>query len=617
MKWGKWAVVAVIVAVGAFGWWWEKQPHHGPVDGNKIIAQLKDPSEWLSYGRDYSETRYSPLDQINTGNVKTLGVAWRHSFAERQGLEGTPIMSDGVLYVTTDFSEVWAFDARTGQKLWSYIPDTHYWQINTCCGPSNRGVAVWHGKVYVGALDGRLIALDAKTGQVVWTAQTFDKKYRYSITGAPRIVKGRVLIGNGGAEFGVRGYLSAYDAETGKLDWRFYLVPGEQEKDGAASDEAMKIARPTWHGQWWKFGGGGTPWDSMAYDPELDLLYIGAGNGSPWNAEERSPGGGDNLFLGSVVAVRPETGKYVWHFQETPGDNWDFTSTQSIILADLTINGTPRKVLMHAPKNGYFYVLDRETGKFISGKPFGMMNWSTGLTAEGRPIVAPAARYDLTHKPFVQIPGAGGAHDWQPMAYSPKTGLVYIPQHDMFWTYVDGKNEVRSKYAFNTGQNYGTTGKPPSQQVGAPSTAIGAASLGAFKGYLEAWDPVQQKAVFKVDLGKPFDGGVLATGGDLVFQGTSEGWFNAYDDRTGQKVWSFYAQTGVLAAPMTYELDGQQYIALMAGWGGTMAGSRSVSNGPNNLLVFKLGGTVQLPPKPVYTPLPFNPPPWQRWHRRP
>jgi quinohemoprotein ethanol dehydrogenase len=609
--WAAGVLAAAMATCGVAAGVWAATTSSSFVDGARIIAADQHPGDWQSYGRDYKEQHYSPLTQIDAGNVKGLGLAWSYSLGERQGLEATPVVVGGVMYITTDFSEVWAFDAKTGQKLWSFDPETRYWQINTCCSPVNRGVAVWRDKVYVGALDGRLIALNAKTGKVVWSTQTFPKDQRYSITGAPRVVKGLVLIGNGGAEFGVRGFLGAYDAETGKQKWKFYLVPGKTDHDGEASDSAMKIAYPTWRGHWWDYGGGGTPWDGMAYDPDLDLLYIGGGNGSPWNADMRSPGGGDNLFLGSIVAVRPETGQYVWHFQETPNDDWDFTSTQPIILADINIDGKPRKVLLHAPKNGFFYVLDRTNGKFISGKPYGLENWAKGLDENGRPIVNPEARYDLTHKNFVQIPGAGGAHDWQVMSFSPKTGLVYIPQHDMYWTYVDKKDEGHSQYAYNTGQGYGLTGRLPSQGPAPVTTQVnGQAVVGQAKGYLLAWDPVKQTAAFKIDLGKPFDGGTLATGGNLVFQGAADPGFSAYNATTGEKLWSFDPQTGIVAAPISYEIDGVQYVAVLAGWGGTTAlGARSASNGPSNLLVFKLGGTGKLPPKPPYEPPPLAPPP--------
>jgi quinohemoprotein ethanol dehydrogenase len=615
----KWTAAAfAVAALAAYGLRTQVSAATAAMGVTAARLTAAAPGEWLGYGRDYGEQHYSPLAKINVGNVKTLGLTWSYDFGEREGLEATPVVANGVIYVTTDFSEVWAFDARTGKKLWSYDPHTRYWQINTCCSPGNRGVAIWHDKVYVGALDGRLIALNAKTGKVAWSAQTFPKTTRLSITGAPRVIKGLVMIGNGGAELGARGVLSAYDAETGKLKWKFYLVPGKTDHDGAASDSAMKIARPTWKGDvFYKYGGGGTPWDGMAYDPDLDLLYIGAGNGSPWNAQMRSPGGGDNLFLGSIVAVRPETGQYVWHFQETPGDSWDFTSTQPIILADIKIDGKVRKTLLHAPKNGFFYVLDRATGKFIQGKAYGYMNWATGLTPEGRPIENPLARYGATGKPFVSIPGAIGAHDWQPMSFSPKTGLVYIPQHDATFTYKDDKTEGgtgRSKLGFNTGAGaYSAAVRLPSEGAAGPNAnkgLPGADTAGEHRdGFLLAWDPVKQQARFKIPMTKIYNGGILSTGGNLVFEGTSAAEFAAYRDDTGQKLWSFPAQAGVMASPVSYELDGVQYVAVMAGWGGSLAaGARNDSNGPSHLLVFKLGAHGQLAPVPPYEPPPIDPP---------
>jgi alcohol dehydrogenase (cytochrome c)/quinohemoprotein ethanol dehydrogenase len=614
---GRWTALALAATVGAaaLGAQVWAAAAGSPVTAAKLVAAA--PGEWLGHGRDYFEQRFSPLAQINQANVKSLGLAWHYDFGERQGLEATPVVHDGVIYVSTDFSEVWAFDARTGKKLWSYVPDTHYWQVNTCCSPINRGVALWGDKVYVGALDGRLIALNAKTGQLVWSTQTFPKDTRLSITGAPRVVKGVVIIGNGGAELGVRGFVAGYDAETGKQKWKFYTVPGKQGDDGEVSDTALKLARTTWPGGNPSGFGGGTPWDGMAYDPELDLLYVGVGNGSPWNAALRSPGGGDNLFLGSVIALRPETGQYVWHFQETPGDSWDYTSTQPIILADLKIGGQVRKTLLHAPKNGFFYVLDRATGKFIQGKNYGPMNWATGLDANGRPIENPAARYGDTKKPFVASPGPGGAHDWQPMTFSPRTGLVYIPATESSYLYIDDPTEGGAgptRLGYNTGAGaFSAVTRLPSQGP-APANAnagvAGADTANERAAYILAWDPLKQQARFKVPMLKTFNGGLLSTAGGLVFGGNGANEFAAYQDATGERLWTFDTQTGVLAGPAAYELDGVQYVALMAGWGGTVApyGGLTDANGPARLLVFKLGGKDKLPPKPAYQRPPIAPP---------
>ncbi|HEX7375194.1 MAG TPA: PQQ-dependent dehydrogenase, methanol/ethanol family, partial [Steroidobacteraceae bacterium] len=403
------------------------------VDGARIAGADREPQNWLSHGRTYGEQRYSPLAQINAGNAEQLGLAWSVPMGTYRGLEATPLVVDGVMYTTATWSVVHALDAATGRQLWTYDPQVpREWGRYGCCDAVNRGVAVWRGRVYVGTFDGRLIAIDAKTGRKRWEVNTIDRTKPYTITGAPRVVKGKVLIGNGGAEFGVRGYLSAYDASSGKLVWRFYTVPGNP-KNGFENPE-LKAAAATWHGEWWIGGGGGTVWDSMAYDPELDTLYVGTGNGSPWNRDIRSPGGGDNLYLSSILAMNPDTGRLKWHYQVTPGDSWDYTATQHIILADLTIDGKPRKVLMQAPKNGFFYVLDRVTGQLLSADKFAPVTWASSVDLKtGRPVETPEASYSRETR--IIVPAAYGAHNWQPMAYNPRTGLVYIPAHQPMGVY--------------------------------------------------------------------------------------------------------------------------------------------------------------------------------------
>jgi len=394
------------------------------VDAQRIVDADNDPGNWVTHGRTYSEQRYSPLAKIDAGNVKQLGLAWFVDLDTHRGQEATPLIIDGVVYSTSAWSKVQAISATTGELLWQYDPKVPgETGVKACCDTVNRGVAAYQGKLYLGTLDGRLIAIDAATGKEMWSVVTVDQSKSYTITGAPRVIKGKVIIGNGGAEFGVRGYISAYDAESGKMLWRFYTVPGDPSQPFEAP--ILAEAAKTWHGEWWKLGGGGTVWDSMAYDPELDLLYIGTGNGSPWNQQYRSPGGGDNLFLSSVVALKPDTGEYVWHYQSTPGETWDFTATQHIVLADLTIDGQPRKVLMQAPKNGFFYVVDRTNGKLISAKPFVPVNWALEIDLKtGRPVEDPAARFMNPKQPALVMPGPYGAHNWQPMSFSPQTGLA-------------------------------------------------------------------------------------------------------------------------------------------------------------------------------------------------
>ena len=474
---------------------------------------------------------------------------------------------------------------KNGQLIWSYDPKVPGdWAAKGCCGVVNRGVAVWEGKVYLGSFDGRLIAMDAKSGAVIWETNTIDKQLPYTITGAPRIIDGKVLIGNGGAELGVRGYVSAYDSGNGNLLWRFYTVPGDP-KVGFENETVARIATTWKGGEWWKYGGGGTVWDSMAYDPELNLLYIGVGNGSPWNQYIRSPGGGDNLFLSSIVAINPDDGSYVWHYQTTPGERWDYTATQHMILADLDIGGKTEKVLMQAPKNGFFYVLDRETGRLISAEPFVTVNWASHIDLEsGRPIFDPnVSNYE--HQGKLTYPAGYGGHNWHPMSYNPMTGLVYLPTQDIPMVYAQDPGFAERKMAIVAGV------KLPEMT---DDEAAGVSTL--VKAELLAWNPVTQQKAWSVSRPAPWNGGVLSTAGNLVFQGTATGKFSAYSADKGEKLWEVDAGNGIVAPPITYSVDGEQFIAVMAGWGGAFAllggplAELSESKSQGRLLVFKLGG---------------------------
>ena len=599
------AALALLVASCSGGGADNKATDTTGIDGARIIKASGE--EWLSYGRTYDEQRFSPLDQINTGNVGELGLVWYADLDTARGQEATPLVIDGKIYVTTAWSKVKAFDATTGKPLWDYDPKVPgETGVKACCDVVNRGLAAWGNMLFLGTLDGRLIALDRGTGREIWSKVTVDQDKSYTITGAPRVIDGMVIIGNGGAEFGVRGFVAAYDAATGKQLWKFYTVP---DRPGANEAEYLKAAETSWKGEYWNIGGGGTVWDAMAYDPELGLLYVGVGNGSPWNQAYRSPGGGDNLYLSSIVAIKVKTGEYAWHYQTTPGETWDYTATQHIMLADLEIGGKTRKVLMQAPKNGFFYVIDRTTGEFISANNFVPVNWATGIDQKtGRPIENPAARVDKTGKPFIVSPGPLGAHNWHPMAYDAKQKLVFIPAQITSYPYIPAAGWKPSKIGFNVGMDTANNAMPA-------DNAVREAAKKATKGVLIAWDPVAQKERWRVTLGGPWNGGVLATAGGLVFQGNAMGDFVAYDSASGKNLWSFEAQTGVVAAPMTYSINGEQYVAVLAGWGGAWpitAGVLSDMSGPvrniSRLLVFKLGGKGKLPAMPAADALPLDPP---------
>jgi quinohemoprotein ethanol dehydrogenase len=585
------------------------------------LAACSRDSDWPNYGHDAAEQRFSPLEEINTGTVDQLGLAAVYNMRDGRGVEATPLMVGGTLYITSAWSIVYALDAVTGAEKWIFDPKVdRSIGAKTCCDAVNRGVAYADGRIFVAALDGRLIALDAKSGTQLWVTQTIDDlKSNYVITGAPRVAKGLVLIGNSGADLGVRGYMGAYDAETGKRVWRFYTVPGDPAKgpDNAASDSIMGEAVKTWTGKYWAEGGGGTVWDSITYDAQMDRIYIGVGNGSPWNRQIRSPGGGDNWFLASIVALDRKTGRYIWHYQATPGDTWDATATQSMILATLMIEGKERHVLMQAPKNGFFYVIDRDTSKLLSANnivpmaktadtPIGApISWAYGIDIKtGRPLENPQARY-LDGKTIMVHPTGMGAHSWQPMAFSPQTGLAYIPAQDFASSFTHDPDYKPQPYTRASGLKVGGA---------IPQEAKLRASIPArANARLVAWNPVTQKEAWRVPHDYAGNGGALATAGGLVFQSAASGYFNAYNAATGTLLWRFDAQATAQGGPISYQIDGTQYIAIAIGNGGSawLAGGMATpqKKGPptGRVLVFKLGGRAIYPrvatiPEPVPEP---------------
>jgi quinohemoprotein ethanol dehydrogenase len=567
------------------------------------------PGEWPSDGRDYSAQRFSPLTQINASSVSRLGLAWYDDLDTLRGVEATPIYADGVLYNSLPFNIIKAYDAKSGRVLWTYDPKVPREMARyACCEPDSRGLAMWHGLIVIATLDGRLIGLDKTSGKPVWTTQALPSTMPYTITGAPRVFGDQVVIGNSGGDLGVRGFVAAFDAATGQKRWKFFLTPNPKgEPDHEASDPIMPMVRKTWSddGLWKQLGGGANPWDSIAYDPELKLVYVGTGNSSPHSQFYRSPGGGDNLFVCSIVALHAEDGSYAWHYQMIPGEEWDYTCTSSIVSADLTVDGKPRKVIMQAPKNGFFYVLDRKTGQLISGKSYVKVNWTLGLDKNGRPIDNPAARY--TEEPALVYPGPGGAHNWFPMAYSPRTKLAYFPAYQSGFVYARAPNWTPQPFRSNSGWG-GFSGEALKKRM-----ALQKEADKDEKAMLVAYDPVKQQVAWSVPLPRHGNGGVFVTASDLVFEGTTKQTFAAFDAKTGKQLWEFPTQSAPVAGGITYEVDGEQYVAINAGWGG---GAAQVERGagielpraPARLLVFKLGATRTLPPLAKAEPIPQPPP---------
>lgn len=569
---------------------------------DREIADVANTADWPAYGRNHNEQRYSPLDDVRVNNVSGLKIDWFMDLPNDVGLVSTPLVIDGVLYFTGTMNIVRAVDARTGKLLWQFDPDI----VSEVAGAKrvgwvhNRGLSAYGDKLFTATWDGRLIALDLKSGKQIWSTRTFGLDEALYITGAPKAFKGKVLIGNGGTENGPsRGYVTAYDADTGRQAWRFYIVPGNPA-DGFEND-TMKMAAQTWTGEWWRHGGGGNAWHAFTYDEELDTLYIGTGNGSPWNRKIRSPGGGDNLFLCAIVALDPATGAYKWHYQTTPGETWDYNSNMDIVLADLSIGGKPVKALMHAPKNGFFYVIDRTTGKLISAEPFAEVNWASRVDLKtGRPVEVPGARYEdgtasITPSPF-------GAHSWHAMSYNPGTGLVYLPTIHMEVDFTDTAYGADWRgVAFETGTavDYTLSDNTPEHL-----------------GSLQAWDPVAQKAVWRVPQQHPWASGTLTTAGDLVFQGDAEGMLTAYHARSGKALWQYNAGLGISAPAITYKLGDTQYISVLVGYGGGYA-SRILPGAEDlgwhygqqmrRLLTFSLSGKgaaikqpESVPPQPIF-----------------
>mgnify|MGYP002651956404 CR=1 FL=1 len=568
---------------------------------DSLAAQGSAGAQWLSYGGTYDEQRHSRLTQINKSNLDQLGVAWTYEMRSGRGIETTPIVADGVMYATSSWSILHALDAKTGKELWVYDPAVDKAVgVDACCDVVNRGVAIKDGVIFLGVIDGRLEAIDAKTGKPIWSVQTVDRSKPYTVTGAPRVVGDKVLIGNGGGELGVRGYLSAYDVKTGKLVWRFFTAPNpKMQPDGAASDEVFaRLANATWGrtGRWTVDGGGATVWDSIVYDEPNKQIIFGVGNGSPWNAALRDPTSkGDNLFVSSIVAVDADSGKYKWHFQTTPRDNWDYTATQTIILANLPLgaNGAPRRVVMQAPKNGFFYVLDAKTGEFLSGNNYVPQNWTTGLDARGRPQETAEAR--PTSGTSVLLPGPQGAHNWHPMAFNPELNLAFIPAQELPQGYAP-KTEADPHTKWNTGFKF---------EDGLPVDPVDPATMkamrAAFKGRLIAWDPIKQAPRWSVELPTPSNGGVLSTAAGLVFQGTVGGDFVAYDAADGKELWRRNLKGGIMAPAVSYEIDGEQYLAIASGWGGAYALAAGFLFDPavqplnGRVIVFKLGAKGEIP----------------------
>ena len=600
-------------------------PLYGNIDRERLLNADAEPQNWMTEGRDFGKSHFSALDQVNLETVGELGFAWEYHTGTSRGLEATPIVVDGVLYTSGTTGRAYALDAATGAEIWAFDPESDG-QVNrwACCDEVNRGLTVWEGGVYVSSLDGRLFRLDAANGDVIWQVDTFiDETRGYTSSGAPEIAGDVVVIGNAGADYDARGYVSAYGLETGELVWRFFTVPGDPAL-GFEHPE-LEMAAETWDpNSRWDVGGGGTVWNAMVYDPELNLLYVGTGNSALFNWRERSPSGGDNLFLCSILAIDPDTGRLVWHYQQVPRESWDFTATQPMILADFEHQGEVRKVLMQAPKAGFFYVLDRATGELLSADKYVPVNWATHVDLDtGRPAID-ETQVDYSDGPVFVVPSGMGGHAWNPMAYNPENGLVYIPAIEGgAITYDPSDGHVYRPKQANSGNStlFGDSMlmnpefvQPAMRDLLREVQASGDAESRAV---LKAFDPQTGEVRWEQEgVGFWDRGGVLATSGGLVFQGTDTGHLRAFHAETGEAVFEIEVGTSIIAAPMTYAVDGEQYIAVMAGWGGggwfAPHDTSAVVNYGNagRILAFKLGGGDVPIPEPLSAigPIPEPPP---------
>jgi quinohemoprotein ethanol dehydrogenase len=598
----------------------------GAIDADRIAHAAKEPGEWFSGGGDGSGAYYSHLTQINDANAQQLGFAWDYALHSNRGLEATPIVVDGSMYTSGNWGRVYALDAATGRQLWTYDPGVDaQWGRYACCDVVNRGVAVWQSRVYVVSLDGYLHALDAASGHLIWKADTLTGRapadFHYFASGAPLIAGDEVVVGNGGADFkGARGYISAFDLSTGKFRWRFFTVPRDPAQ-GQQDQLHLKQAVATWDPHYdWSTGGGGSVWDGLSYDPELGLIYFGTANPSPYAIGKDIPHG-DQLYAASMLAVHAQSGGLAWHYQEVPGDGWDYDATQKTVLTTLYIGGKKRSVLLQAAKNGYVYVFDRASGELLSAHPFTLVNWTKGLDPKtGRPIRNPIA--DYTDRPKLIFPGMTGAHSWQPMSYSLATGLLYIPVIDASMVYVN----TESRRAGLIEGNFNVVGfmpedydihalaalfapLPPMSELGE-----GVAHSIQSRGVLRAIDPLSGRVAWE-QAGSLWDGGILSTAGNLVIRGDAAGELNVYAADSGRLLNRLDIGTSIMAAPMTYSVRGEQYVAVMAGYGGgtlflpfpSDSAARTYGNA-GRIVAFKLGGAeVPKPPRRIEVPFPKPP----------